>query len=382
MEKKIPWHITDLMLARLNDSVAEDESEELDRWINASEHHRILYQNWMEEERFQAFQTKSAEHDYLPRYAGLCRHITSVRRRRVLKRWGTAAAAVLIPLALFIWWHPWDENRLATNSDTSILPGQYRALLTLADGHTVALAQNSGLCGMKNIAAVLCEDTLSYEMTDSSVSGEYHLISIPRGGEYILKLSDGTRVWLNSETELRYPVCFSGPGRKVYFKGEAYFEVAHDSVHPFIVESGGQQLTVLGTSFAIRAYENEPAILTTLESGRVNIRSKGQQVVLTPGYQSRLAAGRLVVEKVNTSLYTAWHKGLFVFVDQPLGEILNNLSRWYNIEIFYTSPELEKLRFTGELQRYTDILEFLEKIEMLEKVRFTIRGQTVTVSGY
>lgn len=158
--------------------------------------------------------------------------------------------------------------------------------------------------------------------------------------------------------------------------------MAPDSLHPFIVKTEQQNLRVLGTSFAIRAYANESVVLTTLETGKVNIHSKGQEVILNPGEQSCLKGGNLTVAKVNTALFTAWHKGIFIFQDQPLENILNTLARWYNIDIFYTNENLQNIHFTGELKRYDRIQDFLCKLEILEKVRFTIKGRTVTVSIY
>ena len=198
----------------------------------------------------------------------------------------------------------------------------------------------------------------------------------------VITLPDQTKVTLNRYSSLTYPDRFKEDRREVQLQGEAYFEVAPDSLHPFIVKTEQQNLRVLGTSFAIRAYANESVVLTTLETGKVNIHSKGQEVILTPGEQSCLKDGNLTVAKVNTTLFTAWHKGIFIFQDQPLENILNTLARWYNIDIFYTNENLKDIHFTGELKRYDRIQDFLCKLEILEKVRFTIKGRTVTVSTY
>lgn len=151
--------------------------------------------------------------------------------------------------------------------------------------------------------ATLEGNTLVYPETDTTTAPVYHKTTIPRGGEYILRLADGTRVWLNSETELEYPVVFTKKQRQVFLKGEAYFEVAPDSLHPFIVKTEQQNLRVLGTSFAIRAYANESVVLTTLETGKVNIHSKGQEVILNP--RTILPERRQPdCAKVNTLIYS------------------------------------------------------------------------------
>lgn len=382
MDKELPWKIADLVIARLNDSITEAESVKLDEWIAASADHRRLYEKWISTENFEAFRKESLEYSYMPKYADLCHHIGVSRRKRYLKRWGYAAAVIVIPVVFFCW------EYLRSRPDPvpvneQIIPGQYQALLTLPNGHTVNLSSDRGGYELENTPATLCGDTLTYNGHSASSSGEqFHRLSVPRGGEYVLRLSDGTQVWLNSETELRYPAVFAGHERKVFLQGEAYFEVAHDSLHPFRVETGPQVLTVLGTAFSIRAYGDEPVIMTTLERGRVNICSDFQEVELTPGYQSCLKEGRLTTEKVNVSLYTAWHKGLFMFMDESLGDIMNTLSRWYNMDIFYTASDLKDIQFTGELQRYGDIREFLDKLQVLEKVKFDVKGKAVTVSRY
>lgn len=229
---------------------------------------------------------------------------------------------------------PESEQKNIPIQSTEIIPGTYQAVLTLSNGQDIFLSPITEKNKLEATTATLEGNTLVYPKTDTTTAPAYHKITIPRGGEYILRLADGTRVWLNSETELEYPVVFTEKQRQVFLKGEAYFEVAPDSLHPFIVKTEQQNLRVLGTSFAIRAYANESVVLTTLETGKVNIHSKGQEVILTPGEQSCLKDGNLTVAKVNTTLFTAWHKGIFIFQDQPLENILNTLARWYNIDIF------------------------------------------------
>lgn len=382
MEKRMPWEIAGLIVAQLNGYITEAEAKQLEEWVNACEQNRILYERSIAGRGFEIFRQRGAEHDYQAKYRDFCRYVVEKKQGNRWKRWGYAAAGFLLPLALFIGLYSREPASPIVTLRTSIGPGQYQALLTLPDGQILTLRQNEKKSELNNTSAIVLADTLIYPEQGCGNAEQCHRISIPRGGEYILKLSDGTRVWLNAETELRYPESFSGVQRKVYLSGEAYFEVAHDSLHPFVIETNEQKLTVLGTAFAIRAYADERMVTTTLEEGKVNIHVGGQEVVLTPGKQSRLKNGRLEVEEVNTALYTAWHKGLFIFRNQSLEEILNTLSRWYNIDVFYTTAGLETIHFTGELQRYANIEEFLDQLQQLEKVRFTVKGRTVTVSKY
>lgn len=380
MDERIPWEVTEWIVARLNDTITEEESEKLECWIRNSDHHKALFEKIIEKQGFENFCLQAEEHDYRKHYDLFYAHVRKTNRKRRIRQW-TYAAIMLLPLSIAIWYFIKQEKTVVYTQNEQIVPGEYRAVLTLTGGETITLSGQSE-SKLEHTEAFVCGDTLNYEKAVSSEEEKYHRINIPRGGEYILKLSDGTRIWLNSESELKYPEVFTGPERRIFMRGEAYFEVAHDSLHPFIVETEQQVLTVMGTSFNLRAYTDEKKVLTTLETGKVNIRAGEQEVILTPGNQSVCMAGQLRVEKVNPSLYTAWHKGLFIFEAQPLGDILHTLSRWYNIEVFYADPEVEKIRFTGELWRDNDVRELLTKFELLQKVRFDIKGCAVTVSRY
>ena len=363
MDTPIPWKIADLIIRQWSKELTPEEETALREWITSQE------------------SNQASEHNYRQKYQAFRSHI----RKRKLRKWrriGYAAAAILLPFVLSISLYPESEQKNIPIQSTEIIPGTYQAVLTLSNGQDIFLSPITEKNKLEATTATLEGNTLVYPKTDTTTAPAYHKITIPRGGEYILRLADGTRVWLNSETELEYPVVFTEKQRQVFLKGEAYFEVAPDSLHPFIVKTEQQNLRVLGTSFAIRAYANESVVLTTLETGKVNIHSKGQEVILTPGEQSCLKDGNLTVAKVNTTLFTAWHKGIFIFQDQPLENILNTLARWYNIDIFYTNENLKDIHFTGELKRYDRIQDFLCKLEILEKVRFTIKGRTVTVSTY
>ena len=352
MDTPIPWKIADLIIRQWSKELTPEEETTLREWITSQESNQVFYQKVITGKGFDHFCQQASEHNYRQKYQAFRSHI----RKRKLRKWrriGYAAAAILLPFVLSISLYLKSEQKNTSIQSTEIIPGTYQAVLTLSNGQDIFLSPITEKNKLEATTATLEGNTLVYPETDTTTAPVYHKITIPRGGEYILRLADGTRVWLNSETELEYPVVFTKKQRQVFLKGEAYFEVAPDSLHPFIVKTEQQNLRVLGTSFAIRAYANESVILTTLETG-----------------------------KVNTTLFTAWHKGIFIFQDQPLENILNTLARWYNIDIFYTNENLKDIHFTGELKRYDRIQDFLCKLEILEKVRFTIKGRTVTVSTY
>ena len=208
---------------------------------------------------------------------------------------------------------------------------------------------------------------------------------IPVGGFYQLALSDGSKVWLNSMTELRFPVTFTGEQRKVYLTGEAYFEVTHDSVHPFIVETpDGMEVKVYGTEFNMNTYE-KGVVQTVLVKGKVGVRGGvlGKEVVLAPEQMAvyREKTGEIQVENVDPYKYVAWKDGEFVFERETIEEIMERLSRWYDVKVFYSNESLKQKRFTGIVSRHKDIEQVLRLIEGPATLRFDISGNMVTVRG-
>ena len=210
---------------------------------------------------------------------------------------------------------------------------------------------------------------------------QYSEIRIPRGGEYKVVLPDGTVVWLNAESSLRFPTVFTGKERKVYAKGELYFDVKHDEVKPFIVEvEKDYTVQVLGTEFNIRAY-GESSRATTLVKGRVQVRGADNTVLLEPGQQAFEAPGTndLEVLDVDVAPYVAWHEGKFHFVHVSLKNIMEELSRWYDVQVIFENPVVQNECFTIEMQRFDDFNKVLRLIERTGMVTISVDGHTVTV---
>ena len=224
------------------------------------------------------------------------------------------------------------------------------------------------------------------ETHDEPLKEEYNSLKIPVGGFYKLVLSDGTKVWLNADSELKYPVRFVGGKREVYLKGEGYFQVSKDSCRQFIVHLQNSEITVLGTAFNVSAYEDEAHVYTTLEEGRVVFysRQNKQRILLKPGMQSdmEVATGKTVVSEVDPSLYSAWIEGRFVFQSLDLESILRQLQRWYDFELFYADPDVKEMHFTIDILKYEEISKVLNLMERVNKVKFTQKGRTVVVNSY
>jgi transmembrane sensor len=323
-----------------------------------------------------------------------------VLRARFRRSWW-AAAAVLLMATVGTWFvipKTVDTHDVAQKAP-DIAPGSTGAILTLADGRQVVLdSLGNGVVAHQNGAAVVLENgQLAYEK-NGPANGEtvYNTMTTPKGRQFMLVLPDGTRVWLNSASSLRYPTAFSDADRKVTVTGEVYFEVAKDASKPFrVAVNGVAEIEVLGTHFNINAYDNEAAIKTTLLEGAVKVsaalRSAGPDnqslsVVLKPGQQAQLAQAEgaslsrqqiKVVDDVDVSGVVAWKDGLFNFEDMPLSEVMKQLERWYDIDVIYegTVPDVE---FYGELSRTNTLAEILEAFKDAE-IRFRMEGRKLVV---
>lgn len=381
MKDYTPFEIAELIFAKKNNSISEEEDINLSEWKNCSESNKLLYKRLMEESIDSgAIEKKFEGYDYDKYYKECCRKIDKSKRTKSIEiiKW---AAMFAIPVVVISMLYFRENETKVYQANADIKPGSSSAVLILSDGEKVAL-------GDKNVGDLIVKDnikvesdTLKYEnITTDKIA--YNTIIIPRGGEFVLKLSDGTKIWLNAESELKYPVSFTGNERKVYLKGEGFFEVTKNEKSPFKVVTNDHVISVLGTEFSIRAYSDEKYITTTLESGKVSIDAGNRHTELLPGQQSNVSNSEMTVKEVNTQLYTAWHNNKYIFDNQSLREILHTLSRWYDMEVNYDIADLGEIRFTGELMKYSNVVDFLEKLETLEKVRFDINGKSVRVSPY
>ena len=302
-------------------------------------------------------------------------------RQRILV-WVRYAAAALVPLGLAFWFligrQPKAPRQVAV---APILPGTYKARLILDDGRQVALdsATHVRMRELPGVEVKAENNVLVYTNGDTIVEKQvkYNTLEIPRGGEYALQLADGTRVWLNAGTSLRYPVVFSGQERRVELRGEGYFEVAKDSASPFVVSVNGVDVRVLGTSFNVSAYSDE--VVTTLVEGKVLMRSQADSVVLVPDRQGVWDGKRMTVKRVDARNYALWREGVFFFEDMPLEDILDALARWYDVHVFYQNAELKMMRFSVEIKQYEHIDTILRRIAETNRVRFNVNNRTVNV---
>lgn len=270
-----------------------------------------------------------------------------------------------------------------------IPPGTEQAILTLANGKKIVLdaAVNGKIAEQAGISITKTADgQLVYELTEStkenggSAADDFNTIATPRGGQYQLNLPDGSRVWLNAASSLKYPIRFGEKNRKVELQGEGYFEVSKDPSRPFSVKSGTQELEVLGTHFNINSYSDDPARKTTLMEGSVRISSKlwKQPKVLLPGQQAVASNDGVKVIQVNPEEVLDWKNGNFVFQDEPLESIMRKVARWYDVEVSYQAAPAD-LTFTGVVSRAKNISAVLNALDKTGKVHFKVEGKKVTV---
>lgn len=313
-------------------------------------------------------------------------------RKPAYRRMMTAAAAVLV-VGIAGWW----VYRVVSNKPTAtvtakvvkeevIVPGGNKAILTLANGDKISLtdAGNGKIASESGISiAKTADGQMVYRITNAGTStansNSYNTIETPVGGQYQVQLPDGTQVWLNARSALRFPVHFDNNERRVEIEGEVYFEVAHDKTKPFRVVSEGQVVEVLGTHFNVNAYENEGVIKTTLLEGSVKVASNGQHAMLKPGEQSHVAGSNISTHhNVNIDDVVAWKNNKIQFTDLDIKSVMRMLERWYNIEAVYTGEPIHTT-FGGSVSRAKNIDVMLKLLETTGDVHFKIEGRRVIV---
>jgi len=296
--------------------------------------------------------------------------------KRIAARW--IAAAIVLFLLTGVAYVLWIKSPAATplahqtpRGANDIAPGSDGALLTLADGSTLVLdtARNGALADQGNTRLVKRDHgQLSYEPAAGGVEILYNTLSTPRGKQFRVQLPDGSRVWLNSASSLRYPTAFRGPSRKVIVTGEAYFEVAGNAAMPFIVEAGGQELKVLGTRFNINAYPDEASLNTTLLEGSVKLQHADREVMLRPGEQSQLTeqTGFRLIDHADLEGAVAWKNGFFSFRHADIRTVIRQLSRWYDLDVEYQGNPLASQSFSGEIGRNLGLADLLNGLQLTQ----------------
>lgn len=379
----------------LDGKASEEEMRVLMRWMKEDGSHReyfnMLKKVWnMTNGPKLSPERKALE---MERFVGYMQNSSLKKREhlksKVVRLWYRYVAVLLIPLLLLgiYFWSEQKSEPLLVNTETNVDFG--KPVLMMADGREVILEQkneiiegaseigiqNDSLFGLNYMGAGLQVNVATGEEV-------YNTLSIPIGGFYQLSLSDGTKVWLNSMTKLRYPVTFEGEQRNVYLTGEAYFDVAKDAEHPFVVNVEGMEVKVYGTRFNVNTLE-EGVVQTVLERGKVSVKAlkTGEEVMLKPDDMAEFykESGMVKVGKVDPFTYTAWKDGKFVFENATIETIMSRLGRWYDIKVFYGDEQVKNQTFTGIITRHSNVKDLLYLIGETAMVQFDQKDNVVTV---
>lgn len=301
------------------------------------------------------------------------------------------AAVLVAAIAVGSWLYngkQLDEADLQSNTmrDSILLPDRNQAILTLADGRTILLddAASGILVQESGIEITKTEDGgVFYKTVDNSNQNntlKYNTFSTPKGSTYRILLPDGTKVWLNTGSSIRYPVVFPHDKRTVSISGEAYFEVAHDASKPFFLDANGSTIQVLGTHFNVSAYADEKQTTTTLVEGSVNVSKNGNNITLKPGQQAVVdeATGAIHRSAADVRSAIAWKNGYFRFDNESIEDIVEKISRWYDIEAVEYEGQFDD-RFSGTFQRSKNVAQLFSHLEKLAPIHFEIRERRVVV---
>jgi len=374
-------------------TAAPEEVAEFQRLAAMDEHaaelQQLLEEAWGEPEITPVFTEIESEN--------MLQHVLQAGLVRRMRWWRPVAAAVVLAgLGIGVWWWGHSGARsavpVAANKPVAApMPGGNKAVLILDNGSTVTLdSTKNGLVAMQGSSNVMkvAGGQLAYARGGADTAGGaagkttamlYNTIRTPRGGQYEVTLPDGSHVWLNAATSLRFPTAFAGADRTVELSGEAYFEVARARDQPFKVKVGGMTVDVLGTHFDVMAYDDEESFRTTLLSGAVRISGGDGSKVLRPGEEATLGKdGRgMTVAEADTDQAVAWKNGLFQFESAGLPAVMRQVARWYDVDVHYEGT-IER-HFSGFIARSAPLADVLHQLERAGKTSFILEGRTVTV---
>ena len=380
------FYIARLIARYLSDEIGEEEQAELTRWRDESPENERLFQEICKEENIKQNMQKRQTFHTEDGWEGVQRKIQRHRFRHRILNICKYAAIFIFPVAIatVAIYKSGNEPQPLSQVEEQIVPGGKKAVLILDNGEAIDLKSTSGVELKEKDGTVIQVDStvLNYQQAPARTSEKlaYNKVNVPRGGEYQLMLSDGSKVQLNSMSSIRFPVQFAQDCRLVELEGEAYFEVSKTG-QPFIVQTKGMKIEVLGTTFNISAYANEE-YQTTLVSGSVKVQTEnGSNRVLKPSEQACITPGsnQINVRNVDTAFYTSWIHGKINFKDQRLDDIMKTLARWYDMDVVYENEATKELRFGCYVNRYNEITPLVKLLEQTGRVTVTVEGKTIKI---
>ena len=393
--KKIKKQIeySNLLAGKVLDSLTEEQKSDLQQW-ESDPYNKKVEEEILNPEAFNAWQTKVQNINTSEQWELFLKNkkATSADKSKVIKmkvlKWSASIAAIFIlGFSLNLFFNTSNGKKYQTAKEVNINPGTPQAELVLSTGETVKLQDSvktnisEGTITAKNENGLLAYDDSEKQ---AEIISKTNTLRVPRGAEYQLVLSDGTKVWLNSDSELTYSVPFTGKERKVLLKGEAYFDVTPNKEMPFVVATENQDITVLGTEFNISAYTDDLNTITTLVEGKVKTTSLDNNEVvkenfLLPNEQLTLNKNSKKTRKrtVDPYPYIAWKEGRFSFKNESLESFFTKIARWYDVTVIIDNESIKDIRFTGDLPRYNNMSNILKVIEVEMSVKIKIENNKI-----
>lgn len=383
------YRIAYLIAGYIRKTLTVQEHDELDAWVEASDENMRLFEDLTDEAHIE---DNLAWMENIPTEAALAKASQSVSFTRETTRnkkavWPyLAAASVILLIATLFFLRSSDFEQKSTPfpiaSNGDIAPGGNKATLTLSDGTVIDLAQTGkGLLRAESGTAIHKEEDgqISYSGNPSSHQTNNHILKTPKGGQYALTLSDGTKVWLNAESSLLFPPQFSGHTRVVQLVGEGYFEVAPNKALPFVVQlPNSTEIKVLGTHFNALSYPDETAQEITLVEGKIEVHHEKGKLVVNPREQALINGGVMTLRKhVDVDAIKGWKEGSFVFHDADIESIMRQVKRWYDVEVVFKTNTAEQ--FNATISRQEPISKLLRYLELTGKIHFKIENKTIYV---
>lgn len=386
--EKTNFDIAILVGKYLGGTLTEEEERTLEDWLSSSEKNRA----WFERVTTKSYRIKKGTDSRSVNIEDGWRALENKRAarqdRRLWVSWVRYAAMFILPLvtAIFLY-HRYYSHEDKVEIVQTITSGTSKAMLILADGVPVVLEQQQEKVLKESDGTTInvMKEHISYEKMVNDDPGKlvYHELVIPRGGEFSLTLSDGTEVYMNADSKLRFPTKFGRNERVVELEGEAYFQVARNEKSPFIVKVASMAIEVLGTEFNVSAYPEDPVIQTTLVRGSVEVSSEksGECVILHPGEQLVLNRenSSLNVSTVDVSYVMAWKEGRLRFKEKPLSEVMKIISRWYDVEVVYEDEEVKDYPFGCNFNRHATIEPLLKVFEATGTIETRIDGRKILI---
>lgn len=385
--------IPEIILKEMDRKASHEELILLHDWLSQAQKNRELYEKLHAKENLTLIEEEYNKIDGHAAWKKVLRQIDTPIRNPVQRFLNSAlkyAAILILPLLIgaYFLYHN-NTNKVDSIATFSELEKQISELkessLITAEGEVLELTSDAEETVVEIDGAKIHQkdSTLLYNNEgEKNNEIKFNSLVTPKSKVFNLVLADGTKVWLNASSAIKYPVNFSSDVRKVYLTGEAYFEVTHDSSRPFIVSTDKMEVEVLGTSFDVMAYPTEKTVETTLVHGKVHVKTENSSLILQPGMQAQLDKNTSLLEQkqIDPELITSWRYGKYIFHYEDLENVISKLSRWYNIEFSYLNTTKKNLHFSGTLYKYNDIEETLHILELTTNVTFKNTGNTIEVN--